>query len=41
MCRLILTFIKLHDNTQVTQPRPNQRGHPGIRVNLRCTKEGP
>ena len=27
--------------TLVTQPRPNQRGHLYIRVNLRCTKNGP
>ena len=25
---------------KVTLPRPNQRGHPGIKVNPRCTKEG-
>ena len=24
---------------QVTQPRPNQRGHPRIRMNSRCTKD--
>ena len=26
---------------QVTQPYPNHRGHPRIRVNPRCTKQGP
>ena len=28
-------------NELVTQPRPYQRGHPRIRVNLCCTKEDP
>ena len=28
-------------SVNVTQPRPDQRGHPRIRVNPRCTKEGP
>ena len=28
-------------NIYVTQPCPNQRAHPHIRVNPHCTKDGP
>ena len=31
----------ISSRTQVTQPLPNQRGHHRIKVNPRCTKEGP